>query len=125
MNAYEATNNDENIYVTGSDSDNYVYLRVCNLGKIDDNFIDLMFNPYTTTKGNDNTQHKGLGLSIVKNLVEKSNGIIWVTNPKLSNSRYVVVMNIRFLKSGFAGDTTTATAADEDDITLEELELLI
>lgn len=125
MNAYEAITDSEKIYIIGSSSKSYAYLRICNPGKIDDNIIERMFDPYVTTKLDN--QHRGLGLHIVKNLVEKSNGVIWVSNLKMKDSdQSMVVMNLRFLKSDFAGDmtTTTTTITEEDEITPEELELL-
>jgi len=124
MNAYEAITSREKISVIGSTSENYAYLRICNPGKIDDNIIERIFDPYVTTKFDN--RHQGLGLCIVKSLVEKSNGVVWVTNPKLPNSdQSIVIMNLRFLKSNCTGDTAAAAAdAAEDEISLEELELL-
>lgn len=123
INAYEAIDENGKIYVIGKANDSYIYLRICNIGHLDDNIKEKMFEPYITSKLDN--QHQGLGLSIVKNLVTQLKGSIYVNEifSKILNQTFIL-LNIRFPRTDNMLESNIALT-EADYMTSEELECYI
>ncbi|MCP3665253.1 MAG: HAMP domain-containing protein [Gammaproteobacteria bacterium] len=66
-----------NTGLSREDDSNYLQIRVCDNGPgFDDEIMEHLFEPYVTTK----IRGTGLGLAVVKKIVEEHGGIVWAEN---------------------------------------------
>ena len=73
----------QNIYIVVEEDSSYVYISIQDCaGGVSDDIIDDIFNPYFTTKNED--EGTGLGLYMSKNILDKIGAKISVTNEKVS-----------------------------------------
>ncbi|WP_054695954.1 sensor histidine kinase [Syntrophomonas palmitatica] len=82
------------IYITADDR--FFIFKISNHGNLDANMFQKIFEKNFTTKSG---QHQGLGLYIVKKLVDKHNGTIQV-----NNQDNMVVFTVQIPKSSGGGD---------------------
>jgi signal transduction histidine kinase len=118
-NAFEAIDNKGKIFILGDKDDRFVYLRVCNTGHIPDEIIDKMFDPYFSSKSG---HHRGLGLFIVRNLVLRLNGCIWVNNfisQELGCS--LAIVNLKFPQYGNDDIVSISISDDLNETRLKAL----
>lgn len=82
-NAIKFVKNDNVIKIKTYNKDNYFYYEVYNSGdNIKDSDLENIFNSYYKDKSTRNTEGTGLGLTIVKAIVDLHNGICTVKNVK-------------------------------------------
>ena len=90
-----------NVINTQLAGQNQVELRVVDNGPgIPDNMIDNLFEPYTTTK----SKGGGLGLAVVKRIVEEHSGTVFAENQHEGGACIVVRIPVSSNDSG-NGDT--------------------
>ena len=90
-NALKFTNINGKIEITINEINEDVIIIVSDNGKgMDDEFLTNAFNKYATGQNNDETYKKGsgIGLFVVKNLVEKQNGNISVKSKKNKGTKF-------------------------------------
>jgi two-component system sensor histidine kinase/response regulator len=100
-NAVKFSKSETRVFVSVQQDDGKALIRVKDEGQgIPESEIDLLFRPFSTTsvKGTQGEKSTGLGLSIVKNIVEAHGGQIGVTSEVQVGSTFEVSLPIQAIK---------------------------
>lgn len=94
INAYQAMNEmGGTLTIKTYCEDRNVIIEISDTGEgMDESIISRIFDPFFTTKGKE--KGTGLGLTIVKKIIEEHNGIIWAFNNEVRGTTFIIRLPI-------------------------------